>query len=130
VGNCICQAHPFLTAVFLQTKRQNIPHVYLPLADTWVAEQDGQVVGYIALLGNEVGALFVQPAFHGQGVGRALMDKAKALHPVLEVELFAANRIGRSFYKKAGFIPAGSYHHLANGQKMLRLKLAPDLATQ
>lgn len=115
-------AHPFLTAVFRQTERHNIPAIYLPLADTFVAEQDGQVVGYIALLKNEVGALFVQPAFHGHGVGRALMDYAKARHPVLEVEVFTANNIGRGFYKQAGFTQLHSYHHEETGQQMLRLR--------
>ena len=123
-------AHPFLTAVFLQTERHNIPTLYLPAADTWVAVQDGQVIGFISLLENEVGALFVQPAFHGKGVGRALMDKARSLHDELEVDVFAANSIGRRFYEKAGFLPLSDYYHQPTGQTMLRLKLSSDQATQ
>jgi putative acetyltransferase len=37
------------------------PKLYLPNADTWVAETNGAVVGFIALLGNFVGAIFVEP---------------------------------------------------------------------
>jgi putative acetyltransferase len=122
-------AHPFLTAEFRQTERHNIPTVYLPAADTWVAEEDGQVIGFISLIGNEVGALFVQPAFHGKGVGRALMNQAKALHDELEVEVFAANDIGQNFYQKAGFTWLHDYLHEPTGQKMLRLKLSGEAIT-
>lgn len=54
-------AHPFLTDDFLDQERRNIPELYLPNAETWVVEQDQRVIGFIALLGNEVGAIFVDP---------------------------------------------------------------------
>ena len=94
-------AHPFLTDDFMAAERQAIADVYMPQSDTWVLQQDGGVIGFISLIGNEVGALFVQPDHHGTGAGRALMDKAKSLHETLEVQVFAANSIGRRFYDKA-----------------------------
>lgn len=115
-------AHPFLTEEFLNRERYNIPNVYLPNADTWVAEMDGVVVGFIALLGNEVGAIFVEPVFQGLGVGRALMDKAQELHGDLEVEVFQANSIGRKFYSSYGFQPMSEKNHQETGQTLLRLK--------
>lgn len=96
-------AHPFLTESFLDKERHNIPNLYLPNADTWVAEIDGITIGFIALIGNEVGAIFVEPEFHGSGVGLALMNKAKSIHGDLEVEVFEANEIGRTFYLNYGF---------------------------
>ena len=33
-------AHPFLSQGFLDQERRNIPELYLPNADTWVAEHD------------------------------------------------------------------------------------------
>jgi len=118
-------AHPFLSDEFLEAERDNIPRVYMPAADTWVAEYEGEVIGFIALLGNEVGAIFVQPAHHGQGVGRALMDKAQELHGDLEVEVFAANSIGRKFYARYGFEPLDEKIHAETGHALLRLKFAP-----
>jgi putative acetyltransferase len=115
-------AHPFLTDDFMEIERERIPHGYMPTADTWVAESDGEVIGFIALLGNEVGAIFVQPAHHGQGVGRALMDKARELHGDLEVEVFAANSIGRKFYARYGFEPSDEKIHVETGYVLLRLK--------
>lgn len=115
-------AHPFLTEEFLETERQNIPQIYLPMADTWVAERNGRVIGFISLLGNEVGAIFVEPEYHGVGVGTALMNKAQALHGDLEVEVFAANAIGRQFYGRYGFELLHETMHEETGNKLLRLK--------
>ncbi len=53
-------AHPFLDEVFFEQERKNISEIYLPNAETWVFEQDGVVVGFISLIGNEVGAIFVE----------------------------------------------------------------------
>ena len=96
-------AHPFLTDEFLDQERNNIPNMYLPNAETWVAEEGGQVIGFIALIDDEVGAIFVGTEFHHMGVGRALMDRAKDLRGTLDVEVFKENKIGRKFYSGYGF---------------------------
>ena len=114
-------AHPFLTEEFMDTERYNIPNVYLPNAETWVVEQNGLVTGFIALLGNEIGAIFVRADHHGTGAGRALMDKAKQLHQDLEVDVFEANTIGRKFYAACGFTSLSDSIHEPTGQPVLRL---------
>ncbi|NES82873.1 MAG: GNAT family N-acetyltransferase [Moorea sp. SIO2B7] len=119
-------AHPFLTQEFLAQERDNIPNVYLPNADTWVAEINGRVIGFIALLGNEVGAIFVEPTFQGKGVGTSLMDKARELHGELEVEVFQANSFARKFYANYGFQPLMEKIHAETGNKVLRLKFSPN----
>jgi len=116
-------AHPFLSEEFLERERHNIPAVYLPMADTWVWEAGGQVIGFISLLGNEVGALFVDPAFHRSGIGRALMDLARGLRGELEVEVFARNRLGRAFYAKLGFELMHRRVHDQTGFEVMRLRL-------
>jgi putative acetyltransferase len=52
-------AHPFLAEEFLASEREAIPNLYLPDAETCVFNAAGQVVGFIAPIGNEVGAIFV-----------------------------------------------------------------------
>ncbi|MCF6285440.1 MAG: GNAT family N-acetyltransferase [Candidatus Hydrogenedentes bacterium] len=114
-------AHPFLTEDFFEAERENIPNVYLPMADTFVYEKAGKVVGFIALIGDEIGAIFVHPEFHGQGVGRALMDHAQGLRGNLEVEVFKENRIGRDFYRRYGFSFIDEHVHEETGETLLRL---------
>lgn len=119
-------AHPFLTKEFLEQERYNIPNVYLPNAETWVVEQEGQVIGFIALIANEVGAIFVKADFHGTGAGKALMDKAQSLRADLEVEVFEANSIGRRFYSSYGFEYLTERIHEQTGNKLLRLKFTAN----
>ena len=114
-------AHPFLTEEFLDQERGNIAEIYVPKADTWVFEKDRCVVGFISLLGNEVGAIFVRPELHGQGIGRALMDRAMELHDRLEVEVFKDNEIGRAFYDRYGFKVIHEHVHAETGHELLRL---------
>ena len=119
-------AHPFLTDEFMDKERYNIPNVYLPNADTWVADVNGTVVGFIALIGDEVGAIFVEPEFQGVGIGSALMNQARELHGDLEIDVFEANSIGRKFYSSYGFKPLLEKIHEETGNKVLRLKLTTN----
>ncbi|MEW4488628.1 GNAT family N-acetyltransferase [Thalassoglobus sp. JC818] len=115
-------AHPFLEEDFLAQERRNIPELYLPNAETWVAEVDGEVVGFIALIANEIGGLFVEPSHYGRGIGRALVDKAHSENETLEVEVFSKNSIGRRFYTRYGFVKMEEKIHQPTGQNVLRLK--------
>jgi len=117
-------AHPFLEESFVAQVRHDIPNLYLPNADTWVAEVDGKTVGFIALIGNEVGAIFVEPSYHGRRIGKALMDKACELHSSLELDVFKENSIGRKFYSRYGFEEIDETSHEQTGQQVLRLQFA------
>ena len=119
-------AHPFLDEDFLSRESERIATHHLPSAQTWVFEQGNVVVGFIALMGNEVGAIFVDPDFHGQGIGRALMDHARSIRDVLELDVFKANSIGRKFYKRYGFRVVGEHVHEETGFAQLRLRLGPN----
>ena len=121
-------AHPFMTDEFIAQERKNVAEIYLPNTDTWVVQIDDEVKGFIALMGNEVGAIFLQPEFHGQGVGKALMDKAQELHGELEVEVFKENTLGRHFYSRYGFEHLEEKLHEPTGQQVLRLKFSANKA--
>lgn len=114
--------HKFMSDEFITQGLKDIEKVYLPITDTWVVEFNGEVKGFIALMGNEIGALFLLPDYHGEGAGRALMDKAQSLHSTLEVEVFKVNLTGRKFYAKYGFDLLKETLHEPTGQQVLRLK--------
>lgn len=116
------KATPFLTDEFLEREEREIRETYLPSAETWVYESDDEtVVGYIALLEAEVGAIFVHPSAHGMGYGRALMDHAVSLRGAVHLDVFEDNLIGRRFYQRYGFRFDHAYVHEPTGRRMYRL---------
>ena len=114
-------AHPFLSEEFLRKVMRDIPEIYLPNTQTIVAEEGGRVVGFLSLMGNEVAALFLDPAHHGKGLGRALMDRAVAEKGDLEVVVFEENAIGRAFYDRYGFRQIAEFPFEETGDPCLRL---------
>ena len=119
-------AHPFLPEDFQTQEMINIQERYLPSADTWVVEEDNIVVGFIALIGNEVGGLFLQPTHHGKKLGKMMVDKAQELHGDLVVDVFEKNLIGHDFYTKYGFKLVEDKIHEQTGEQVLRLKFTAN----
>ena len=115
-------AHPFLSEDFLVRERKNISDIYLPKSDTWVVEVEGRVVGFVSLMGNEVGGIFLEPDYHGRKLGKRLMDKASELQGDLEAEVFERNLIGRRFYARYGFEQIAETTHEETGERVLRLR--------
>jgi len=77
----------------------------LPRCDIWVAEREGQLVGFLAIQGSYVDRLYVLPSVQRLGVGAALIKQAMQLSPSgLELHTHQKNLVGRSFYEKYGFV--------------------------
>jgi len=86
--------------------------LYRDYARLWVAEIEGQVVGYICfwIIADEahLANIAVHPSCRGQGVGSELLRvflrfarRRGARRALLEVR--ASNRVARRFYEKFGF---------------------------
>jgi len=73
-----------------------------------VAEEDGEVVGFARLRGNELDTLYTHPRVWGRGAGRALMDAALA--GLDEATLWTAeqNTRARRVYERYGWRPDGA----------------------
>lgn len=99
--------HPFLGAAELDADASLVRERYMPAADIQVAERDGAVSGFIALLGSFIGGLFVDPSQHGQGIGRALVLEARRRRSVLDVEVYEENTGARAFYARLDFVETG-----------------------
>lgn len=119
-------ATPFLSAAFLDEEEREIRDGWMARAESWVYEDGGRVSGFVSLLGDEVGGLFVHPAAQGRGIGRALMDHAVALRGRLLLEVFERNRSGRGFYAHYGFREIGRNVHEATGQPQIQLAFGPE----
>jgi GNAT superfamily N-acetyltransferase len=81
---------------------------YIAKGDLLVVEEDGDVVGLLLLVGEEIKSLAVVEARRGAGIGRALVEHAvrrarKAGAKRLLVSTAAADTGNLRFYQRAGF---------------------------
>lgn len=116
-------AHDFLPKDFAKKVEADMRNIYMPHPDalTWVYEVDNVVVGFISMIGNEIGGLFVHPKNHSQGIGSTLVNHVRSQHDQLEVEVFEKNYIGRAFYDKYGFHLMKHFLHEESGEMVMRL---------
>lgn len=73
--------------------------------ETWVAEEEGRVVGYALLDGDWLDQLYVLPEHAGQGIGSALLDVVKSRRPDgFGLWVFVSNEPARGFYRRHGLV--------------------------
>lgn len=96
-------AHAFVGEARLREQRLLIETVYLPKAETWVAIRGGEPAGFVSLLDDFIGGLFVSPRHQGAGIGRLLVSHALQLKGQLRLEVYTANTQAYAFYENLGF---------------------------
>ncbi len=73
--------------------------------EVWVAEGEGEIVGFLALHGDWVDHLYILPEYQRQGIGRLLITKAKERLPQgMQLWAFQKNTQARRFYEAQGFV--------------------------
>ncbi|WP_370304566.1 GNAT family N-acetyltransferase [Pseudooceanicola sp.] len=79
------------------------------IARGWVrvARRRGRIQGFIARDGDEVCALYLARRARGRGIGKLLVDEAKAVRPRLWLRCAQANGAAQRFYRREGFVEAG-----------------------
>ena len=97
------KAHSFVGKEFWESKIDDMRNIYIPNSDTYVFTEDRIIKGFFSLHDNTLAALFVSTNFQGRGIGRSLMEKAKALRKKLNLSVYRANQTAVRFYKASGF---------------------------
>ncbi|WP_307834808.1 GNAT family N-acetyltransferase [Paractinoplanes lichenicola] len=90
------------------------------IADTTVAVAGDEVAGFVMVAGDEVEQVYVDAAFRGGGVARALLAEAERQvaaggHPVAWLAVVPGNARARHFYEREGWTDAGGFDYLAAG---------------
>ncbi|MEZ2331597.1 N-acetyltransferase family protein [Mesorhizobium sp. RCC_202] len=80
-----------------------IRDILLPNQQVTVAEAGGQIVGFIAVSGEWVEQLYLDPAWTGRGIGSRLLTQATAGMPFIKLHCFQINSGARRFYERHGF---------------------------
>lgn len=86
----------------------HLPPAQIANGQVIVAEFDGDIVGFAAVVGGELDGLFVEPDMWGGGIGRALVNAAahQARRKGLSLTVIA-NPAARGFYESCGFTAEG-----------------------
>jgi N-acetylglutamate synthase-like GNAT family acetyltransferase len=90
----------------------HLPAEQVALGQVHVAEENGEILGFAALVMDERSAeldgLFVEPELWGRGIGRALVDHSAHLARRKGLTLSViAGPSARGFYEKCGFAVEG-----------------------
>lgn len=94
----------FQQGLTLEDDRDFFRYHISPRCDIWVAELGGRIAGFMALEGDYIDQLFIGVAQQRQGVGEALLRRARELSPTrLRLDTFQRNAPARKFYEKHGF---------------------------
>jgi len=86
----------------------HLPPAQIANGQVIVAEVNGHVAGFAAVVGGGLDGLFVEPELWGRGIGRALVDAAthEARKRGLSLSVIA-NPGARGFYERCGFVVEG-----------------------
>jgi len=84
----------------------------------WGAFQGEVLRGHIALLPGWIDHLYVDPDFHGQGIGSELVRLAQGQQVELRLYTFQANTRARALYERHGFVIEELTDGARNEEKM------------
>lgn len=99
--------HDFLDPADRDAIEQELSQ-FLPAAPLWLAiDETGETTGFMLLDGSHMEALFVDPAYRGQGVGRQLVRHACSLHSTISTDVNEQNVQAEQFYRRLGFVAVG-----------------------
>lgn len=124
--------HEFLTPADVDAIEQDVA-TYLPqMSDLRVAEEGGQLIGFIAIENDTVEMLFVDALAQGRGIGSALLASVVTGRESIRVDVNEQNPSGRNFYAAKGFTEIGRSETDGEGRAfpLLHLHLAPAQAYQ
>ena len=102
---------PRLSDAYLSSVIDDMRRVRLPRSETAVVETDDRILGFISTLDGYVLSFHVAPAFRSRGLGRQLLDHAKAKLEALTLDVLSENKQALSFYVREGFSPTGRRMH-------------------
>lgn len=88
-----------------------------------VARKGGEVAGFLARDGAVIHALYLAAGQRGRGIGKALLDSAKAGRGRLELWTFQANADAQRFYAREGFVEVEATDGQGNDEKLPDIRM-------
>lgn len=91
--------HGFMDSDEFSTMRPFIRDSLLPSMDVWLVEIADVAVAFVGAHDDHIELLYIDPPFHGHGIGTQLIRHIGAT----SVEVYAGNTAGLAFYRSRGF---------------------------
>lgn len=99
--------------------------------ETWVAHEGVEIVGMLSLRPGWIDQLYVAPDRLGEGIGRRLLDLAKARADApIELWTFQVNDRARRFYERNGFVSVEMTDGAGNEEREPDLRYRWDPGTE
>jgi chorismate mutase len=93
--------------------------------EAWVAEDDGELLGYALVTASWLDHLFVEPSRQSTGVGAALLDVVKGMRPDgFCLWVFETNVGARRFYARHGLVELERTDGSGNEEKAPDVRMA------
>jgi GNAT superfamily N-acetyltransferase len=91
----------------------------------WVAEADGEVLGFALCTPTFLDGLYVRPELKGQGIGSLLLDVVEATHPDgYELWVFESNLGARRLYERRGLVEVERTDGSGNEERAPDIRMA------
>ncbi|WP_286828432.1 MULTISPECIES: acetyltransferase [Kordiimonas] len=101
----VVATHHFLSEADLAEIAGVVKDQYLPNADFSVfVDASDRPLGFMGCTDNNIDALFIDPAAHGQGIGKQFIAKMKELFDTVTVQVNEQQPQAHAFYKACGFV--------------------------
>ncbi len=91
----------------------------------WIAEQDGEILGFAQCTTTFLDGLYILPERKGQGIGSLLLDVVDATHPEgYELWVFESNTGARRLYERRGLVEVERTDGAGNEERAPDIRMA------
>lgn len=96
------EAHAFIPKEYWLSNYPLVQEQILQ-AETYLYETNGEIQGFVGLVGNYIAGIFVARQYRSRGIGRQLLDHIKKLYSSLSLGVFQKNTQAVRFYLRENF---------------------------
>ncbi len=95
---------------------------YLPNSDTYLALENGKIVGFVTMVEDFLAAIFVDNKTQGKGVGKSLLNYVKDKRTAIQLKVYEKNKKSLNFYKSQEFVIKSANKEEETGENELLME--------
>lgn len=95
-------AHPFIPKEYWRSNFSMVREQLLQ-AEIFVCETEGEIHGFIGVVGEYIAGIFVEREYRSCGIGKQLLEYVKRIYGILSLSVYQKNERAVAFYSREGF---------------------------